>query len=53
MIFNFLNRYVNKMKLGLAIALLSVFLIESACAATGKSYKRYQQVPCPCMQQHR
>jgi hypothetical protein len=53
MILNLVNRNINKIKLGLAIVLLSVFLFESACSATGKTYKRYQQVPCPCMKNHR
>jgi hypothetical protein len=50
---NLPNPKYNTKQLILAALLLIVFLFESACSATGKSYKRYQQVPCPCMKNQR
>jgi hypothetical protein len=53
MIFNFVKSNIKKIKPGLTILLLSVFLLESSCSAAYKTHKRYQQVPCPCMKNHR
>jgi len=53
MTFTFLIWNAKKIKWWLVIALLGVFLLESACSATGKSHKKYHQVPCPCINDRR
>jgi hypothetical protein len=50
---NLPDRNFNTIKMILAALLLSLLLFEYGCSATGKSYKRYQQVPCPCMKNNR